>query len=98
MFKPVDPKPDFPALEKELGLNSKKEIENLVVGDREASIAKFINLCKERVKKYAAIQTSQSQRLGYFMDWEPSYHTSSDANNYAIWDFLKKVHTDGNLY
>src|SRR3990167_3901797 len=85
-------------VEKELGLNSKKEIENLVSGDREASIAKFINLCKERVKKYAGIQTQQSQRLGYFMDWEHSYHTSSDANNYAIWDFLKKVHTDGNLY
>ncbi len=85
-------------VEKELGLNSKKEIENLVPGDREASIAKFINLCKERVKKYAAIQTSQSQRLGYFMDWENSYHTSSDTNNYAIWNFLKKVHTDGNLY
>src|SRR4030066_1684258 len=56
-------------VEKELDLHTKKDIENLVPGDKKASIAKFVELCKERVKKYAAIQTEQSQRLAYFMDW-----------------------------
>ncbi|MBI4038758.1 isoleucine--tRNA ligase [Candidatus Daviesbacteria bacterium] len=85
-------------VEKELGLKSKKDIENLVSGDKFKSLEKFINLCKERVKKYAEVQTEQSKRLGYFMDWENSYHTSSDENNYAIWNFLKVVCEKGWLY
>src|SRR3990172_4897935 len=85
-------------VEKELGLNNKKDIENLVPGDKFKSLEKFINLCKERVKKYSEIQTEQSKILGYFMDWDNSYHTSSDENNYAIWNFLKVCHQKGYLY
>lgn len=58
-------------VEKELGLKSKKDIENLIPGDKFSSLAKFVNLCKKRVFKYARIQSEQSQRLGYFMDWDP---------------------------
>src|SRR3989344_1712043 len=57
-------------VEKELGLRNKKDIENLVPGDTFASIAKFVKLCRDRVLKYSAIQTDQSKRLGYFMDWD----------------------------
>lgn len=78
-------------VEKELGFKNKKDIEKF-------GIDKFVNLCKERVKKYSAIQTEQSKRLGYFMDWDNSYHTSSDENNYAIWNFLKVCHQKGYLY
>jgi isoleucyl-tRNA synthetase len=85
-------------VEKELGLKSKKDIENLVPGDKKASIARFIELCKERVKKYAAIQTEQSKRLAYLMDWDNSYYTLSDENNYMIWHFLKKCHEKGLIY
>ncbi len=85
-------------VEKELGLRNKKDIENLVPGDKFKSLEKFINLCKERVKKFSNIQTEQSKRLGYFMDWDNSYHTSSDENNYAIWNFLKVVNEKGWLY
>ncbi len=85
-------------VEKELDLHNKKDIENLVAGDKFKSLEKFINLCKERVKKFSAIQTDQSKRLGYFMDWDNSYHTSSDENNYAIWNFLKVVNDKGWLY
>jgi len=85
-------------VEKELGLKNKKDIENIVSGDKFKSLEKFINLCKERVKKFSAVQTEQSKRLGYFMDWENSYHTSSDENNYAIWNFLKVVNEKGWLY
>src|SRR3990167_6442910 len=70
-------------VEKELGLKSKKDIEKL-------GIAKFVELCKKRVYKYAALQTEQSKRLGYFADWENSYYTLSDDNNYMIWHFLKR--------
>ncbi len=85
-------------VEKELGLKTKKDIENLVPGDKFASLEKFINLCKERVKKFSGIQTEQSKRLGYFMDWDNSYHTSSEENNYWIWKYLKTVHQKGWLY
>ena len=57
-----------------------------------------MELCKERVKKYSAIQTEQSKRLGYWMDWENSYYTMSDENNYTIWSFLKKLWLEGKVY
>src|SRR3989339_1818547 len=78
-------------VEKELGFKSKKEIEKY-------GIAKFVEKCKERVRKYSAIQTKQSIRLGQWMDWKNSYYTMSDENNYAIWHFLKKCWEDGYLY
>ncbi len=49
-------------VEKELGFKSKKDIE-------EYGLAEFVKRCKERVLRYAAIQTEQSVRLGYAMDW-----------------------------
>ena len=82
-------------VERDLGLRTKKDIENLVPGKVFESLAKFVNLCKERVKKFSDVQTEQSKRLGYFMDWENSYHTSSDENNYAIWHYLEKIHKKG---
>ncbi|MDO8571020.1 MAG: isoleucine--tRNA ligase [Candidatus Daviesbacteria bacterium] len=85
-------------VEKELELHNKKDIENLISGDKFKSLEKFIKLCKERVKKYSAVQTEQSKRLGYFMDWDNSYHTSSEENNYAIWNFIKVINEKGWLY
>jgi isoleucyl-tRNA synthetase len=78
-------------VEKELGFKSKKDIEKF-------GVAKFVQLCKDRVKKYSEIQTEQSKRLGYFMDWDNSYYTLSDENNYMIWHFLKKCHEKGLIY
>lgn len=78
-------------VEKELEFKSKKDIEKF-------GVAKFVDLCKERAKKYSAIQTEQSKRLGYFADWDHSYYTLSDDNNYMIWHFLKIVHQNGWLY
>lgn len=78
-------------VEKQLGFKNKKEIE-------EFGVAKFVQLCKDRVKKYSQIQTRQSKRLGYFMDWDNSYYTLSDQNNYMIWNFLKEVNENGWLY
>ena len=78
-------------VEKELGFSSKRDVE-------EFGIEKFVNMCKDRVKKYSAIQTEQSKRLGYWMDWENSYFTMSDENNYTIWSFLKKLFDRGKVY
>ena len=78
-------------VEKELGFKNKKDIEAY-------GIDKFVQKCKERVLKYSQIQTEQSIRLGQWMDWENSYYTMSDENNYAIWHFLKKCWELGYLY
>lgn len=85
-------------VEKELKLKSKKDIENLIPNNKFASITRFVDLCKARVEKFAEIQTEQSKRLGYFMDWDNSYFTMSDSNNYMIWHFLKVCHENGWIY
>ncbi len=49
-------------VEKEKGFESKRDIE-------EYGIDRFVRDCKRRVLRYAAVQTEQSKRLGYWMDW-----------------------------
>ena len=78
-------------VEKELGFNSKKDIQ-------EYGLDKFTNQCIARVNKYAGVQTEQSRRLGMFMDWENSYYTMSKTNNLYIWKFLQLCHEKGLLY
>ncbi|HSO29697.1 MAG TPA: class I tRNA ligase family protein [Candidatus Sulfomarinibacteraceae bacterium] len=49
-------------VERDLGFTSKRDIEAY-------GIAEFVSLCKQRVLTFAARQTEQSIRLGYWMDW-----------------------------
>src|SRR5881296_3368399 len=44
-------------VEKELSIQSKRDIENLVPGDPFQSIDKFVTACKQRVDKFARRQT-----------------------------------------
>jgi len=98
-------------VEKELDLKSKRDIENLVPGDRFASIDQFVTLCKKRVDTFARRQTDQSIRLGMWMNWDvtdadwtkppderKSYFTMSEGNNYTIWSFLKKCRQRNLVY
>ena len=78
-------------VEKELGFKSKRDIESY-------GIDKFVELCKKRVEKFADVITSQSIRLAYWMDWDNSYHSMSDENNYTIWMFLKKCYDRDWIY
>ena len=78
-------------VERDLGMKSKTDIEDF-------GVDKFVDLCKERVRRFADVQTRQSIRLGYWMDWDNSYHTMSDENNYTIWHFLKVCHQNGYIY
>ncbi len=50
-------------VERELGLTTKKAVE-------EFGVDRFVRECKKRVLRYAARQTEQSIRLGYWMDWD----------------------------
>src|SRR5918911_773720 len=78
-------------VERELGFATKRDIEAY-------GVAEFVRRCKERVLKFARVQTEQSIRLGYWMQWDDSYYTMSDANNYTIWHVLKTCHERGWLY
>ncbi|MBN1145820.1 MAG: isoleucine--tRNA ligase [Anaerolineales bacterium] len=49
-------------VEKEMGFRSKKDIEDF-------GLEQFVRKCKARVLRFAAVQTEQSIRLGYWMDW-----------------------------
>ncbi len=78
-------------VEKQHGFTSKKDIADF-------GVDKFVEECKARVRRFAAVQTEQSIRLGYWMDWDNSYYTNSDENNYTIWLFLKRCWENGWVY
>ena len=78
-------------VERELGLNSKREIESY-------GLAEFARRCREKVVWSAAEITRGSKRLGQWMDWGSDYYTFSDTNIEYIWRFLKLMHERGWLY
>ena len=50
-------------VEKELKLDTRESVEKL-------GLDEFVNSCKRRVLRFAARQTEQSIRLGFWMDWD----------------------------
>jgi isoleucyl-tRNA synthetase len=78
-------------VERELGLNSKREIE-------EFGLEEFARRCREVVVWSAAELTKGSKRLGQWMDWGNDYFTFSDTNIEYVWRMLKAVHERDWLY
>ncbi len=78
-------------VERELGLDSKREIE-------EYGLEAFAAKCREVVEWSARELTEGSVRLGQWMDWGKDYFTFSDTNIEYIWKFLKIVSSRGWLY
>ena len=78
-------------VEQELGLNSKKEIEDY-------GLDRFSSKCREKVAWSVEELTRGSKRLGYWMDWGNDYLTFSDTNIEYIWRFLKTLNERGWLY
>lgn len=75
-------------VERELGINSKKEIEAY-------GIDNFVEKCIEVVNRYSKSMTKSSIRLGQWMNWDDSYFTNSDLNITSIWYFLKECFKKG---
>jgi isoleucyl-tRNA synthetase len=78
-------------VERELGLNSKPEIE-------EYGLENFARKCREVVVNSSRELTRGCQRLGQWMDWGNDYFTFSDTNIEYIWKFLKRIHEQERLY
>jgi isoleucyl-tRNA synthetase len=78
-------------VEKALGLNSKREIE-------EYGLEAFARECREVVVRSAEQLTRGSKRLGQWMDWGNDYFTFSDTNIEYIWKFLQIIEQKDWLY
>src|SRR5438094_1369181 len=78
-------------VERQLGLNSKREIE-------EYGLEKFAAKCREVVVRSATELIRGSKRLGQWMDWGNDYYTFSDTNIEYVWRMLKTVNERSWLY
>ncbi|MEX2052209.1 MAG: class I tRNA ligase family protein, partial [Candidatus Paceibacterota bacterium] len=78
-------------VEKKLGLNSKKAIE-------EYGIAKFNQECKENVWEYLDVWNRFTKRIGYWVDQDNAYVTYHNDYIESVWNVVKKVDDQGLLY
>ncbi|MFA6397560.1 MAG: class I tRNA ligase family protein [Candidatus Paceibacterota bacterium] len=78
-------------VEKELGLKSKKEIEDY-------GIAEFNKKCKESVWKYLTEWNEFTTRMGFWLDQENPYITYKASFMESVWAVIKKVNDQNLLF
>ena len=78
-------------VEKALGLNSKKAIE-------EYGIAKFNDKCKESVWQFLDIWEKFTDRIGYWVDQKNPYVTYHNDYIESVWNVVKEVNKKDLLY
>lgn len=78
-------------VEKKLGLNSKKAIE-------EYGIAKFNQECKESVWEYVDLWHKFTERVGFWLDQDNPYVTYHNDYIESVWNIVKKVKGQNLLY
>lgn len=78
-------------VEKELGTKTKKDIEAI-------GIAKFNDLCRDRVSTYIEEWKKTISRLGRFVDMENSYRTMDLPFMESIWWAFKQLWDKGLIY
>jgi len=78
-------------VEKEIGVDSKPEIEAY-------GVEKFIEKCKESVWRYKAEWERMIERMGFWIDLENAYVTYTDGYIESVWWELKTMFGRGLLY
>lgn len=78
-------------VEKELGLSTKAEIENL-------GVEKFVRACRASVDRYIREWEKMMVRLGFWIDLAHPYITYTDDYIESLWWMLKEIHRKGLLY
>jgi isoleucyl-tRNA synthetase len=78
-------------VEKQLGLKSKKDIE-------EYGIAAFNQKCKESVWEYKKEWELMTERMGYWVDMKDPYVTYTNEYIESVWNILKRIWDKGLLY
>jgi len=86
------------SVEKELGISGKQEIENIVKGDKKASIEKFNKLCRESVWKYKTDWEKLTERMAYWLDMEDPYITYDPKYIESVWNVIAEAENKGLLY
>jgi len=77
-------------VEKELGIDSKEEIE-------EYGLEKFNEMCKESVFRYEKEWREMSERIGFWINYEDAYITMEDDYIESVWWSLKQHWKNGLL-
>ena len=85
-------------VEKRLGLTGKKDIEQLVPGDRSASIARFNRACLDSVGTYERQWRAMTERVGYWIDLDDAYFTYTNDYIESVWWSIRTLHEKGLLY
>jgi isoleucyl-tRNA synthetase len=78
-------------VEKQLGISSKQEIEEL-------GIAEFNRRCRESVFEYVEEWDRLTERIGFWIDLDDPYVTLEDDYIESVWWSLRKLWDDGRLY
>jgi len=78
-------------VEKELGINSKQEIEKY-------GIEEFNKKCRESVFRYEKEWRLFTERIGFWIDMDNPYITLSNDYIESVWWLLKKIWEKGLLY
>lgn len=78
-------------VEKELGLESREDIENY-------GIEAYNRACRESVLRYKNQWDELTRRIGYWVDLDNPYVTFSNEYIESVWWLLKQLHEQGLLY
>jgi isoleucyl-tRNA synthetase len=78
------------AVEKELGLSSKQDIEKV-------GIAEFNARCRESVQRYIGEFEAMTERVGYWVDMTHPYWTMTPEYIDSVWWALRKINEKGLL-
>ena len=79
------------AVEKELGIKSKAEVE-------EYGIGRFNERCRESVFAYLKDWDQLTERIGFWIDLDDAYRTMDEAYIESVWWALAEIHARGLLY
>ena len=85
-------------IEKKLGISTKREIENIVPGDPEASIRRFNELCRASVMEYVDEWEKLTDRIAFWVDMPNAYVTFHNDYIETGWWIMKTLWDKGLLY
>src|ERR1700722_7220339 len=78
------------AVEKELGLSGRQDIEAY-------GIAAFNAGCRESVSRHVGACAARTERMGYWVDLRAAYWTMDPAYIESVWWSLAQIHRQGRL-
>ena len=78
------------AVEKEMGLSGKPDIERV-------GVAEFTARCRESVQRHVGEFEALTERMGYWIDLDHPYRTMSPEYVDSVWWALQRIFRDGRL-